>query len=60
MMKHASTRVCEVAREKLSMMGASSHARPLLRALEEGTNSSPSSAGCEVTPGKENLGCGHP
>ena len=45
MMKHASTRVCEVAREKLSMMGASSHARPLLRALEEGTNSSPSSAG---------------
>jgi fructose-bisphosphate aldolase, class II len=45
MMKHASTRVCEVAREKLSMMGASSHAKPLLRALEEGTSSSPSSAG---------------
>jgi fructose-bisphosphate aldolase class II len=35
MMKHASTKVGEVARTKLSLMGASSHAKPLLQRLEE-------------------------
>ncbi|MGB7837669.1 MAG: class II fructose-bisphosphate aldolase [Terrimicrobiaceae bacterium] len=35
MMRHASTKVTEVARKKLSLMGASSHAKPLLQKLEE-------------------------
>lgn len=35
MMKHASAKVSEVARTKLSLMGASSHATPLRRKLEE-------------------------
>ena len=35
MMRHASTKVTEVARKKLSLMGASSHAKPLLQRLEE-------------------------
>jgi ketose-bisphosphate aldolase len=35
MMRHAGTKVSEVARAKLSLMGASSHAKPLLRMLEE-------------------------
>jgi fructose-bisphosphate aldolase, class II len=34
MMNHASKEVSEVARAKLSLMGASSHAEPLLRILE--------------------------
>jgi len=35
MMNHASARVSEVARAKMSLMGASSHAKPLRRKLEE-------------------------
>jgi fructose-bisphosphate aldolase, class II len=35
MMNHASAKVSEVARAKLSLMGASSHARPLHRKLDE-------------------------
>jgi fructose-bisphosphate aldolase, class II len=35
MMRHASTKVTEVARRKLFLMGASSHAKPLLQRLEE-------------------------
>ena len=35
MMNHASKKVSEVARAKLSLMGASSHAKPLLRMLED-------------------------
>jgi fructose/tagatose bisphosphate aldolase len=35
MMNHASAKVSEVARAKLSLMGASSHARPLRRKLDE-------------------------
>ena len=35
MMNHASKRVAEVAQAKLSLMGASSRAKPLLRLLEE-------------------------
>ena len=35
MMNHASRTVAEVARTKLSLMGASSHAKPLLRLLED-------------------------
>ncbi|HEY0793235.1 MAG TPA: class II fructose-bisphosphate aldolase [Chthoniobacterales bacterium] len=34
-MRHAGTKVSEVARAKLSLMGASSHAQPLRRKLEE-------------------------
>ncbi|HET9376783.1 MAG TPA: class II fructose-bisphosphate aldolase [Chthoniobacterales bacterium] len=35
MMQHAATKVSEVARAKLSLMGASRHAKPLLQRLEE-------------------------
>ena len=35
MMQHAATKVSEVARMKLALMGASGHARPLLQRLEE-------------------------
>ena len=35
MMNHASKKVSEVARAKLSLMGASSHAKPLLQMLED-------------------------
>ncbi len=35
MMNHASAKVSEVARAKLSLMGASSHAKPLLETLEK-------------------------
>jgi ketose-bisphosphate aldolase len=35
MMNHASAKVSEVARAKLSLMGASSHAKPLRRELDE-------------------------
>ncbi|HEU4678838.1 MAG TPA: class II fructose-bisphosphate aldolase [Terrimicrobiaceae bacterium] len=35
MMNHASQKVAEVARAKLSLMGGSSHAKPLLRLLED-------------------------
>jgi fructose-bisphosphate aldolase class II len=35
MMNHASKKVTEAARAKLSLMGASSHAKPLLRRLED-------------------------
>ena len=35
MLRHASTKVTEVASQKLSLMGASSHAKPLLQRLEE-------------------------
>jgi fructose-bisphosphate aldolase, class II len=35
MMNHASKKVADVARAKLSLMGASSHAKPLLRLLED-------------------------
>ena len=35
MMQHAATKVSEVAQTKLSLMGASGHAKPLLQDLEE-------------------------
>jgi hypothetical protein len=35
MMQHAATKVSAVARIKLSLMGASRHAKPLLQRLEE-------------------------
>jgi hypothetical protein len=35
-MNHASAKVSEVARKKLSLMGASGKANPLLRKLQEG------------------------
>ena len=35
MMNHASKKVADVARARLSLMGASSHAKPLLRLLED-------------------------
>ena len=35
MMQHASAKVSKMARAKLSLMGASAHAEPLLRSLEE-------------------------
>jgi hypothetical protein len=37
MMRHASVKVTEVARAKLSLMGASHRAKPLLRKLEDAT-----------------------
>jgi hypothetical protein len=37
MMNHASKKVADVARAKLSLMGASSHAKPLLGLLEDAT-----------------------
>ena len=41
MMQHASERVAEVARAKLSLMGTSQQARPLFRRLEEETEDLP-------------------
>lgn len=35
MMRHAGTKVSEMARRKLSLMGASYHAKPLLQSLDE-------------------------
>jgi fructose/tagatose bisphosphate aldolase len=35
MLQHAATKVSEVAQTKLSLMGASRHAKPLLQYLEE-------------------------
>ena len=43
-MRHAGTKVSEVARTKLSLMGASSHAKPLRRKLEETSADLPASS----------------
>jgi fructose-bisphosphate aldolase class II len=44
MMNHASKKVSEVARAKLSLTGASSHAKPLLQRLEEARMDLPASS----------------
>src|SRR6201987_5991844 len=41
MMRHAGAKVSEIARVKLSLMGGSNRARPLLRKLEEATTDLP-------------------
>lgn len=49
MMRHAGTKVSEIARVKLSLMGGSNRARPLLRKLEEATTDLPAESAATLS-----------
>jgi ketose-bisphosphate aldolase len=49
MMRHAGAKVSEIARVKLSLMGGSNRARPLLRKLEEATTDLPAESAATLS-----------